>query len=296
MMVGIGTNAANTPRDAATVIITRDSRARQYEVFLMRRHQDQDFLGGAYVFPGGRLDEEDCDPGLLPYTRGLSREEASRLLQEADLPGARAVGLFLTAIRETIEEAGVLLACEIEGTEAAVAERLTRYRQALHKREMTMKQLAQEENLLFDLGTLVPYAHWITPEIVPTRFDTRFFLAPIPAGQTPIHDDKELVESLWVAPSVAIEQSARNELLLMPPTIKIMEDLSAFETAADLFRAAKTKRIETVLPQAFSGEEGQGIKLPHDSEYTIAQYKQPPRRGETSRIYMNNGTWKCAVV
>lgn len=103
MTVPEGTNVKNPPQDAATVILTRDNSDGQYEVFLMRRHQNQAFMGGVHVFPGGRLDEADCDPVLVHHTRGLSVSEASQLLQEADLPGDRALGLFLAAIRETLK-------------------------------------------------------------------------------------------------------------------------------------------------------------------------------------------------
>ena len=290
------TSAQNTPMDAATVILARDRKGSQYEVFLMRRHQDQAFLGGAFVFPGGRVDEADCDPVLFGYTRGLSVPEACRLFQEADLPGDRALGLFLAAIRETLEEAGVLLACGIEEADPAIVDRLAHYRHALHRNEMNLRELAERENLSFDLELLMPYAHWITPEIVATRFNTRFFVARLPEGQTPVHDSVELTESRWLSPLVAMERHAAGEILLMPPTLKTMEELCAFGTVDELFAEAKRRRIVAILPQAFDGEDTYGIKLPHDAEYTIAEYKQPPRHGETSRVVMCNGTWKCSVA
>ena len=97
-------------RDAATVILLRDRTEGPYEVFLMRRHRDQVFMGGAYVFPGGRLDDADADPELAACIGGFCAADAKRLLQETDLPEATALGLFVAAIRETFEEAGVLLA------------------------------------------------------------------------------------------------------------------------------------------------------------------------------------------
>jgi 8-oxo-dGTP pyrophosphatase MutT (NUDIX family) len=284
-----------TPRDAATVILARDGGAGQYEVFLMRRHQNQAFLGGAHVFPGGRLDESDCDPELFRHTRGLSEPESSRLLQEDGIPGARAVGLFLAAIRETLEEAGVLLACGGAEVGHVGAERLMYYRHALHRREITLREMAEREKLVFDLELLTPFAHWITPEIESKRFNTRFFVARLPEGQTPVHDNMELTESRWMTPTEAMERHEAGEIVLMPPTLKNMEELSVHRTVAELFAAARSRSIPTVLPQLFNADEEYGIKLPHDPEYTIAAYKCAPRPGETSRVVMQNGTWRCCA-
>jgi 8-oxo-dGTP pyrophosphatase MutT (NUDIX family) len=289
------------PQDAATVIITRNSREGQYEILLMRRHSNQSFMGGAYVFPGGRLDDADCDPGLHTYIQGLNAGNAGRLLQEPDLPEDRALGLFVAAVRETFEEAGVLLSCGSAGeiidfTDAERADRLRDCRKALNQRQTTLLEIARRENIRFAMDRLVPFSHWITPEIVPKRFNTRFFLAWLPDGQVPIHDSMEMVESRWIAPEAALKLHQAGEILLMPPTLKNMEDLNAFRTADELFAATKRREICTILPQPLEENGGFGIKLPHDSEYTIAGYKQPPRQGESSRIVMDNGTWKTMCV
>ena len=106
---------AKAPRDAATVILLRDRTDGPYEVFLMRRHRNQAFMGGAFVFPGGHLDAADADPGLAVCIGGLSPADARRLLQEPDIPETTALGLFMAAIGETFEEAGVLLASDAAG-------------------------------------------------------------------------------------------------------------------------------------------------------------------------------------
>jgi 8-oxo-dGTP pyrophosphatase MutT (NUDIX family) len=292
---------ANLPQDAATVIIARNNNEGQYEILLMRRHSNQSFMGGAYVFPGGRLDEADCDPGLYPYIQGLTADSACRLLQEQDIPQDKALGLFVAAVRETFEEAGVLLICGSSGeaidfTDAETADRFRACRRALNQREMTVMEIARRENIRFAMDRLVPFAHWITPEIVPKRFNTRFFLAWLPDGQIPVHDSMELVESRWIAPEAALKLHQTGEILLMPPTLKNMEDLNVFRTADELFAATRRREICTILPQPLEENGSFGIKLPHDSEYTIAGYKQPPRRGESSRIVMDNGTWKTMCV
>lgn len=285
------------PQDAATVILVRESTGRPFEVFLMRRHKDQDFMGGVYVFPGGRLDEGDCDPQLTAVSDGLTPEEARQKLQEGRLPLARALGLFFAALRETFEEAGVLLARGpsgglVEMREGQDAGRFARYRLGLHERRLSLAEIARRENLRYALDLLCPYAHWITPEVETRRFDTRFFLARQPEGQWPVHDTIEMTKSVWIRPADAVERYEAGKILLMPPTLKTLDELSRFRTAGDLFEHARSRRIEPFLPQAFAFEGGYGIRLPYDPQYNIASYKLPPRPGEPSRILLRDGRWK----
>lgn len=291
----------NPPRDAATVIIVRNSDRGQYEIFMMRRHRNQSFMGGAYVFPGGRLDEADCDPALHPFIESLTVGDAGRFLQEPDIPEEKALGLCVAAIRETFEEAGVLLACGcsremLDFTDTETADRFRAHRRALNERKTTFLDIARQENIRFTMERLVPFSHWITPEIESKRFDTRFFLAWLPDGQVPVHDNQELVESRWLTPEEALNLHQRKEILLMPPTLKIMEELNACRTADELFAETRRSEIHTILPQVFTEDGNFGVKLPHDSEYTIAGYKQPHRPGESSRIVTHNGIWKTECV
>jgi 8-oxo-dGTP pyrophosphatase MutT (NUDIX family) len=285
------------PLDSATVILTRDSSQGQYRILLMRRHRDQDFMGGAFVFPGGRLDEGDCDPDLVCCTSGLTAAEAKRCLQAPDVPEGRALGLFFAALRETFEEAGVLMAYDqtgqlIDFAEGETAGRFAAYRLQLLKNRLSLRELAERENLQFALDLLVPYSHWITPQVESKRFSTRFFLARKPAGQLPFHDTIEMTKSQWIAPSEAIELHRAGQILLMPPTLKTVEELNEFHSVDDLFTAAHSRRIRTILPETFATEDGFGVRLPHDPEYTTEAYKQSPRPLESSRIVMRDGTWR----
>jgi len=285
------------PRDAATVILLRDRSGGPYEVFLMRRHTNQAFMGGAYVFPGGRLDEADKDQGLAACTGRFSATEARRLLQEPDLPEAAALGLFLAAIRETFEEAGVILARDTAGqlvdlADPETADRFADYRLELHEERITLMDLARRESLCYAPDLLIPYSHWITPEVEPRRFDTRFFLARLPEGQVALHDRMELTESCWATPAFALAEHAAGRIVLMPPTFKTIEELAGFSSIEPLFAAARLQRIFTIFPEAFRTADGFGVLLPHDAEYTLAAFKQPPRPGETSRIVMQDGIWK----
>lgn len=277
------------PHDAVTVILVRDEGRKPFEVFLMRRHKNLKFMGGAYVFPGGGLDEEDCNTGLGAYARGLSAEEAKRKLNEPDISGETALGLFFAAVRETFEEAGILIAAspeagELNFNDTEAYNRFDKYRKKIYTQEMSLKDLAQKENLLFRFDLLMPYAHWITPEFRDKRFDTRFLLAQMPRMQKPIHDSIEMTESLWLTPEEALEQKESKKILLMPPTLKTIQELSQFSSIDQLFAVISSRRIQPILPQRFFTEYGFGVKLPYDPEYSISKYKQPPRPDEPSRV------------
>jgi 8-oxo-dGTP pyrophosphatase MutT (NUDIX family) len=290
------------PRDAATVILLRDRTEGAYEVFLMRRDRSQAFMGGAYVFPGGRLDAADVDPELLACIGGFSAADAKHLLQETDLPEATALGLFVAAIRETFEEAGVLLARDARGSvvnlsaASETAARFSSYRLELHEERLTLTNLVRREGLIFAPDLLIPYSHWITPETESQRFNTRFFLARLPERQIPVHDRMELTESSWMTPAFALAEHTAGRIILMPPTLKTIEGLLSFSNTAQLFVAARSRRIWTILPEAFRTADGFGIRLPHDSEYTLNVGKQPFPPGGSTRIVMEGGIWKTRSV
>jgi 8-oxo-dGTP pyrophosphatase MutT (NUDIX family) len=288
-------------RDAATVILLRERAGGPYEVFLMRRGRNQAFMGGAHVFPGGRLDDADADPELAACFGVFRAADAKHLLQETDLPEATALSLFVAAIRETFEEAGVLLARDARGSVVDLsapetAARFAAYRLELHEGRLTLSGLVRREELLFAPDLLVPYSHWITPEIEPRRFDARFFLARLPEGQVPVHDRMELTESRWLTPAFALTEHAAGRIVLMPPTLKTIEELLAFSNTGQLFAAARSQRIPTILPDAFWTADSFGIRLPHDSEYTLSACKQLPHPGGSTRIVMEDGIWKTKIV
>ncbi|MCE5263140.1 MAG: NUDIX hydrolase [Deltaproteobacteria bacterium] len=290
-----------TPRDAATVILLRECGEGPYELFLMRRGRNQAFMGGAYVFPGGRLDEADADPELMTCLGGFRAADARRLLQEPDLTDAVALGLFVAAIRETFEEAGVLLARDSDGNTVDLsaperADRFAGYRLELHEKRMTLQEMARKEELCFAPDLLMPYAHWITPQVETRRFDTRFFLAKLPAGQEPVHDRIELTDSRWTTPDLALAEHAAGRIVLMPPTLKTVEELWTFPDAEGLMAATRSKPIPTILPDAFLTTDGFGIILPHDSEYSLPGRRPEPRPAGSTRIVLEGGIWRTRTV
>ena len=290
-------NGLKKPLDAATVILARENTDQDFEIFLMRRHRNQSFMGSAYVFPGGRLDKADTGRQLTAYSQGLAAEEAVATLNEPDLDHDLALGLFFAAIRETFEEAGVLLAVPASGgvldfKDQETGSRFETYRRKIHDQEMTLRDLAEEEELVYALDLLTPYSHWITPDIESKRFDTRFLLARMPKNQAPIHDSIEMTESLWVSPAKALAGFEAGEILLMPPTLKTIEELAEFSSLDQLFTSASTKEIYPILPQGEAGPDGVVLKLPRDPEYSIEGYKQPARPEEKTRIVNLNGKWR----
>jgi len=282
-------------KDAATVILIRPSKSGDWEIFLARRHQNQTFMAGAYVFPGGQLEEADSDPQLENYIKTADVFDPRRLLQDNSLPGEKARGFFVAAIRETFEEAGILLGGKTTGNfisfhDEEVLQRFNDYRHQLNASQITLAGIARKEEISFSPDALIPYAHWITPEFEKKRFSARFFLAKLPLGQTTVADAMELTESLWITPQKALEMHREQKIILMPPTFKTIEELSAFKDVDELFSAAKTKIIYPILPQL----AGNILKLPHDPEYSIDAYKRPVNLCEPSRILAENGVWKTA--
>ena len=206
------------PRPAATVVVLRDSSSGP-EVFMVRRHADTAFMGGAHVFPGGRVEKADRDGGEA-WCDGIAH--AARQLP--DLPSWEAVAYHVAATRELFEEAGVLLARSADGEFVSLAGEprstrgSSRIARDVHGGKTTLRALIEREHLRLALDALVLFAHWVTPPIDTRQFDTRFFMTRVPPHQTPAHDDTETTHSIWMTPADAIEQSQRGEIVLPPPT------------------------------------------------------------------------------
>jgi 8-oxo-dGTP pyrophosphatase MutT (NUDIX family) len=214
-------------------------------------------------------------------------------LQNKSLPEEKALGFFIAAIRETFEETGIIFGGKTSGyfislNNEDTLQRFNHYRQELSASQITLTGIAQKENILLFPDVLIPYAHWITPEFEKKRFNTIFFLAKLPPNQTPTADATELTESLWVTPQKALEMHRRKEIILMPPTLKTIEELSAFKNINELCSVTQKKIIYPILPQL----AGNILKLPHDPEYSIDAYKRPPNLNDPSRILVENGVWK----
>lgn len=284
---------AATPKESATIILVRNKSADSWEVFLARRHRDQSFMANAYVFPGGQVALADTHERLNDHILKPDHFNPQALLQDNGLTLEAAQSFFICAIRETFEEAGVLIALASDGLPLAFDPdqenaRFGAYRHELNAGRMTLGDIARKENLLFPLDALIPYAHWITPEISPKRFSTRFFLSRLPESQWTTTDCEELTDYLWATPGDILRMHSSREIILMPPTLKILEELRAFLSLDTLFSATRSRAIYPILPQL----SGNILKLPHDPEYSIEKFKKPARPDEPSRMIFTDGVWR----
>lgn len=244
-----------TPAPAATVVVVRDGAAGP-EVLLVQRHRATAFMGGAFVFPGGRVEASDGDEAWAARVVGL--EDAEARLNEPGLgPTARA--LFVAAIRETLEEAGVLLSTEPRDDASEVRAQLASGTSFL--------ALASARALTFDGGRLVPLSRWVTPAVERKRFDARFFLSKVGPGEVASHDANETVASRWSRPADAVASHLVGEIDLPPPTLRTLELLAPFASADAMLTAARGAVPPLVRP-VFRDLAGQWIlALPGDAEH-----------------------------
>jgi 8-oxo-dGTP pyrophosphatase MutT (NUDIX family) len=254
-------------RNAATVMLLRD-RDDGLEVFMMKRTANAAFAGGLYVFPGGVVDPEDAGTDLADHCDGLTDAEASARLGIAE----GGLAYWVAAVRECFEEAGVLLARGPRLDDDATAERFRAHQRAVYDKTRRLAEVCQEEDLVLSLADIAYVAHWITPTIEPRRYDTRFFVTRSPIDQVALHDDNELVDSAWVNPRVALGQHAEHELMMLPPTIAMLEFLATHDTVDDAMRAARAiGQPPTILPVAIM-DNGRlsALLMPGDPGYEAA--------------------------
>lgn len=256
------------PLPAATVTLVRDSGAG-LEVLMLQRNFQSGFMPGMYLFPGGALDASDYSQEVCARCSGLDDETASRVL------GLRRGGLayWVAAIRESFEEAGVLLTYEPSGAlvtlkQAEAAARLGRRRIALNAGACDFCELLQEEGLRLAVDRLVYFSHWITPVTAPRRYDTRFFLAAAPESQDPLHDNREAIDHLWINPGVALDRHRGGAFSMRTPTIRTLEQFADYSAVESLMQAMRDQRhIPAMLPRI----DRQGRRLlPGDAGYEEA--------------------------
>jgi len=266
-------------RPASTVVLLR--LANPFEVFLVRRSDSIAFMGGAHVFPGGRVDATDHFDDIDSRSDGMT-EAAARM---SDVPADVAIAHHVAALRELFEEAGVLLARPLASISTS---QLERHRRDLLAGTVAFADIIRVESLRLALDELAYFAHWVTPEIETRRFDTRFFIARAPDGQTPVHDDGETSHSEWLAPLAAIEQSRSGMISLPPPTWTTLSMLSRFDSIDEVFAWARRKPIPRVQPRFEKHGERTLLFYPGDPMY-------PPVEGfdaAETRFVLENRRWR----
>jgi 8-oxo-dGTP pyrophosphatase MutT (NUDIX family) len=260
-----GELTVSEPRHAATVVLLRD-RPDGPEVYLLRRTASMAFAAGFFVFPGGSVDVRDegfaddswVGPPPAEWARSLTCDE----------PRARA--LVCAAVRETFEESGVMLAGSSAGSVVAdtsgddwEADRL-----ALLDRSLSLAEMLQRRGLVLRADLLRTWSHWITPEVEPKRFNTRFFVAAMPDGQVTRDVGGEADRVTWLRAADALAANARGELSMLPPTLAALTDLAPWATVAEVMAAAEERSIAPVLPK-LTLDAGDRVRflLPGDADY-----------------------------
>ena len=271
------------PRPAATLMLVRDTAAGM-EVFMIRRTQAAAFVGGAYVFPGGGLDVSDSSADVAAFCAGMDDVEASRLLNlERD-----GLAYWIAAIRECFEEAGLLLACDASGAYVDLSDPqraavFDQWRDRIRAGESTLAQLCAKQNLRLAAGQLAYFSHWITQPNRPRRYDTRFLVALAPTAQTAAHDNSETVDHCWIRPADALERNRRGEIQLVFPTIKTLEAMTRYDTAASLLEFARSPReMPAMSPRAAISRTGTTMLLPSDYAYAEVGKLDPDQHGNAS--------------
>ena len=254
------------PRMASAVMLLRDmAEVQGIEVFMVRRVIQSDFMPDVYVFPGGSVARDD-----------LAAEQANNVCTPvaataADPEGRTTLGTGVraAAIRELFEEAGILLAYH-NGTMLAINEenvpRFASYRQAFNQRNGSLVEMAHAENLQLATDYLGYFAHWITPEGMPKRFDTHFFITTAPAEQQAAHDQLETSEGVWIRPTEALERYNNGTFPLVFATIHQLQGLAGFNSVQDALQYTMTQHVPVRMPVLVQDESGARVFLPDDVE------------------------------
>src|SRR5213593_1172222 len=236
------------PKPAASVLLVRDAPAgapEPLEVYMIRRNRGMKFLGGYYAFPGGKVDPADGSPAALARCRGVETAEA-----EAIFPGhagAPALAFWVTAVRELLEESGVLLACDEAGctldpAAPQIRDGIERCRKALMAGEAPFADLIAREGWYCDLRSLRYLSHFITPTSSPIRFTARFFLCPMPAGQEPRLFTEETSEGFWIFPGEGYRRYLSGEMKMAEPGEYGLGYLAQFSSLEELMAAHRDGR------------------------------------------------------
>ena len=256
-------------RPAATVLILDDRP--DLHVLMLKRNARSVFVGDMWVFPGGAVDPEDASAEADAAVEGLTDNDASRVLG-IDSGG---IAFWVAALRETFEEAGILLARHsarselIDLSAADVADRFTRHRDGVNDGSVDFVSTIESEGLRLDGRTVHYVSQWVTPLGPPRRYDARFFVTAMPAGQEPLHDNDEAVEHDWVRPADAIRANETEEMVMMTPTISMLHRLATFSTAQEAVDSAAgaTAADDEWIRIRYGVEGPHRIAWPHDADY-----------------------------
>ena len=242
---------------AATIMLVRDG-AQGLEVFMVVRHHKIDSFSGALVFPGGKVDKGDTNANVRPRVDGVDG------LDDWEF------SMRVAAIREAYEECGVLLARE-EGTGALVnaarLKALAPMRDGLNKCELGIGDVLEKGGLRLAADLLTPFAHWITPNLMPKRFDTRFYVAAAPEDHLAVHDGSESVDSVWIRPADALAEAEAGRRTVIFPTRMNVLKLGRSSLVTDAIETARKTPVVTVEPKV----DGSVLRIPAEAGYGVTE-------------------------
>ena len=246
------------PKQASTVVLLRDGVAG-LEVYVLRRTRGMPFAGGMTAYPGGGVDPRDSDVeigwvGPAPAEWGAAFGCDERMARE----------LVCAAVRETFEEAGVLLAGSSDGAVVpdVSGDDWEEQRQALLSRELSLTELLAGRGLALRSDLLRPFAHWITPPEEPRRYDTKFFAAALPVGQEARHVSGEADEASWLTPAEALAEMSAGLRPMLPPTIHTLRQLEPFPDVAAALAGSPPEPLHPISPTFAEEADGRWAVLP----------------------------------
>jgi 8-oxo-dGTP pyrophosphatase MutT (NUDIX family) len=251
------------------VLLARDAPAG-VEVLLLERHRASRMAPGAHAFPGGRVEPTDAPRDAERFCRGLTRGAAAATLRDV-APAERAIGFWVAALREAFEETGILLACDAAGTPlvpaGALAQRLAARRDRCRAEPADFRAMLLDEGWALATDRMAYWAHWITPEERPVRYDTRFFVAAAFAGATPAPDNHEVVGFRWLTAKGALAQAAAGAITVPMVTQRILGSIAGYATVDAMLAAAPAREITAVRPRILQRGGKERILLPDDPEW-----------------------------
>jgi 8-oxo-dGTP pyrophosphatase MutT (NUDIX family) len=284
---------------AATVILARDF-AGELQIYLLKRSPQSGFMAGHFVFPGGTVDPADRDFEFWKTHIDTDLKDISTRLG-GELADAEVLAYAVAAVRETVEEAGVLLAWRARQSDGDL-ERICNLRLSPGLAKDWFVQLATKEGWRLTLSDLCPWSHWLTPELMPRRFDTRFFLAAMPPGQRCRPDERETIQGLWISPSKGLAGNLAGVIPLSPPTVITLHELLQYTNLHELTTAARQRTWGNPLrPRLVPLAEGAVIVEPWDPMYACAEIKIDPAELAAavlpvgvpfSKLWHDAGIWK----
>jgi len=290
-----------TPRPASTVILVREDQG-EVQVYLLQRSEKSGFFPGNYVFPGGAVHSGDRDPLFLEGHLDLTLDEISQRLGNG-INAEDALAYGISAIRETFEEAGVLLGHAGEPDHDTIMEVCNRRTANNLPKGWLQEWLGNDQShVILDISALSKWSHWITPTLFKYRFDTRFFIAFMPPEQTCVPDSTETVHGLWINPEKGLTANLNGDVPLSPPTVVTLHELLPFKTVGDLKKTLETRLWgEPLLPRLVPFREGAMIIQPWDTRYDEEIDRDNPGLDEASvlpvgvpfsRIWFHKGLWR----